>query len=421
MRKLLAGIVCACIAIALAMATVCTWSMHMRADTARLYTERENALSLVGDDAAKYRGLTWTREAAKHGALMFFGSSELSSTVPPVIKSFFPNVQLRRNISCSGRAHMQNFEHALAIGANSEALHDADIVIFESLQWFFGDDIPIDGFMANFSEQHFQEFLNNPRISTAAKTYACKRFLALEKRRTSENIRTDVPESIKTYKIFRAREKTLDYPQTHLLARSYLDHTFMGNVIAFGMQPYFAARGTLLRLKDEYAAWQAMRNADPYFKRPLFDCRWQEKFTAANALGERTASHNPIHADDIFFKEHVEKNWDNLKDSSKGATALVSREWDDYVFLLGVCRELGLTPYIVLLPTNGHYYDHVGVDPKMRQLFYQRNAQTAYDYGIPVFSGMKDREYEHFLFYDEIHLSQKGWLYVAKAIIEHFK
>lgn len=421
MKKLLAGLACACAAVALAAAAVCAWSAYLRADTARLYAEREAALSLVGDDAAKFRGLAWTREAARHGALMFFGSSELSSSVPPVIKGFFPNEQIRRSVSCLGRAHMQNFEHALAIGASSEALRGADIVIFESLQWFFGDDIPIEGFMANFSEQHFQEFLNNPRISKAAKTYACKRFLALEQRRTAENARADVPEALKARPLVRAAEKTLDYPQTHLLARLYLDHGFVANVIAFGMRPYFAARGALLRLKDEYAARQAMQGADPCFRRPVFDCRWQEKFAEANALGERTASGNPIHGDDAFFKEHIAKDWDNLKDGSKGASALASKEWDDYVFLLGVCRELGLTPYIVLLPTNGHYYDYVGVDPKMRQLFYRKNAQTAGRYGMPVFSGMTDREYEHFLFYDEIHLSQKGWLYVAKAIIDHFK
>ena len=315
---------------------------------------------------------------------------------------------------------MQNFAHALAIGANSEALRGADIVIFESLQWFFGADVPTDGFMANFSEQHFQEFLNNPRISKANKTYACRRFLALEKRRAADNARTDVPKALKGRRLVRAAEKPFDYPQSHLLAGLRLDRTLLSNVVAFGMRPYFAARSALLRLKDEYAAWQAMKRADPNVKKPIFDCHWKEKFAAANALGERTASHNPIYADDAFFREHIEKDWDKLKDSSKGATALVSKEWDDYVFLLGVCHELGLAPYIVLLPANGHYYDHVGVDPKMRQLFYQKSAQTADVYGMPVFSGMKDREYEPFLFHDEMHLSQKGWLYVAKAIVGHF-
>ncbi len=420
MKKLLAGLARACMAVVLAAAVICPWSAHMRADTARLYAEREDAISLVGDDAAKCRGLVWTREAAKRGALLLFGSSELSSAFSPGIRGFFPNELLRRNVSCTGRPHMQNFAHTLAIGANSEALRGADIVIFESLQWFFGDDIPTDGFMANFSEQHFQEFLNNPRISKASKTYACKRFLALEKRRATDNARADVPEALKGRKLVHAAEKPLDYPQTHLLAGLFLDRTLVAKALSFGMRPYFAARDTLLRLKDEYATWQAMKATDPKYKKPVFDCHWREKFAAANALGERTASHNPIRADDVFFKEHIEKDWDKLKDSSKGATALVSKEWDDYVFLLSVCRELGLTPYIVLLPTNGLYYDHVGVDRNMRQLFYQKSAQTADVYGMPVFSGMKDREYEPFLFHDEIHLSQKGWLYVAKAIVEHF-
>ena len=98
---------------------------------------------------------------------------------------------------------------------------------------------------------------------------------------------------------------------------------------------------------------------------------------------------------------------------------MISAEWKDYEFFLGVCNELDLHPYVVIMSTNGFYYDYIGITKNKRDEYYDASEQISAKYGIECLN-LKDQEYEPYFYCDVMHLGWKGWPYVCKKIVEHF-
>ena len=412
------------------------WSISMQKKIDYLYEEKQNNIALLYGVSVKDKGNVWIRESAEHDELFVLGSSELNAPVGQNIKRNFPNTEYENGISTIGHAYVQNGLHAMNLGANYRNFKNHDIVLIESIQWFSGDDINIDGFMSSFSELQFYEFLNNKKISDANKKYLCDRYLEVEQRRVSYQ----KPEEIKKltagnailaalgvtdwfaeHYLLRIVTSNYDYPQTHILAKLYLNNYGLGKIVYQLMRPYYAVRFGILSLKDQYETLSYLQSIDVGEQRTLFETDWEKQMAQAEEDGVKACTNNDIYVYDDYYTKYLKDNWAERKDSSTEWTALKSKEWEDFQFMLRVCEDLEISPYIINVSTNAYYYDYIGVDPEMRQEYYAKLSKTASEYEIPVYNGLTDKEYEPYVFADVMHLGWKGWIYVTKAITEHFK
>ena len=438
MKSIVKTILKCCIASFVAVGILGVYSKYLDLEIEKLYTEKEDVLSLCNGVTVKDKGNAWIKESAMHGNLILMGSSELSSPVAQNIKNNFPNDDFAGNISVLGHAYVQNGLHAMSLGANYKNIRSNDIVIIESIQWFFGDDISAEGFMSNFSELQFYEFLHNDRISYENRKYLCQRFLELEDMRTTFMTKDDILQNGDNNKTnpqehtdilahmldtgwIRVVKQDFDYPQTHILATLYSGDSMADKILYQVMRPYFLARYELMKMKDKYETYNYLKGISSDYEKAVFATDWDEQLEEAENEGKSACTNNDIYVYDEYYTTYLADGWTTKKGTLANTSALVSREWDDYKFLLSVCNDLGLHPYIVNVSTNGYYYDYVGVDAEMRQQYYTQIESMAEDYGIDSYDELKNKEYEPYVFADVMHLGWKGWIYVTQAITEYFE
>ncbi len=97
-----------------------------------------------------------------------------------------------------------------------------------------------------------------------------------------------------------------------------------------------------------------------------------------------------------------------------------SKEFDDYKLYLDTCVDLGIKPYIILMPTNGWWYDYTGMTKKSRDEFYDVVQSMGEQRGFEVLN-LKDEEYTPYFMCDVMHLGTKGWLKVDEELYKYFK
>lgn len=62
-----------------------------------------------------------------------------------------------------------------------------------------------------------------------------------------------------------------------------------------------------------------------------------------------------------------------------------------------VCKELDIKPYVVIMSTNGLYYDYVGYDIKKRTEYYDTIEQIVNEAGYDTLN-LKEWEYEPYFY-----------------------
>ena len=429
MKKIISIFLSIFVVIGISILCVSVISKYLDNEIERLYKEKESSLSQQSGIPVKDKGNAWINESTKNGSLMVMGSSELTSHAMQNIKNNFPNEYYSNYVSCIGHGYVQNALHAINLGANSISYNGSDIVIIESLQWFSDNDIQAVGFMANFSELQFYEFLNNDSISEKNKQYICNRFLDIENLRNKQRS-TDMKYSEITSNTFLSGLKNsfllndnnylYDYPQTHILAKLYSSDNILDKFILTTLTPYYKLNYFLMRIKDKYETYCALKNLDSTEKNSSFNTNWDQQISKAQLQGESECTNNDIFVFDDYYTEYLSADWEQRKNSWVGMKLLDSNEWNDYKFLLSVCNDLGIKPYLINVSCNGYYYDYIGLDSNLRQKYYKQLENTANQYNIPIYCGLSEKEYEPFVYVDVMHLGWKGWIYTTKAILEHF-
>lgn len=429
MKKIWKGLLKSCFIVVFTVLVLISYSKYLDIEISKLYAEKSDGLSLINGIAEKDKGNAWIRESGENGDLFVLGSSELASPVQQNIKNNFPNEDYAHNISAIGHSDVQNSLHAMDIGANYENMKENDIVIIESIQWFFGDEIGADGFMSNFSELQFYEFLHNDKISESNKAYLCNRFLELESKRVIE-AKASHPQDHNLlgrlwYKALESGMTRLvvanyDYPQTHMLAKLYISDNLWDKVVYQIMRPYYYVKYEIMKLKDKRDVYNYLKAMDTVEQKTVFSTNWTAQLQQAETDGEQACTNNDIYVYDDYYIQYLSQEWENLENSIKDIKTLESKEWEDFRFLLSVCNDLELHPYIVNVSANGYYYDHVGVNNESRQEYYSKLEEVADEYGIETYNDLKNMEYVPYTFADVMHLGWKGWIYVTEAITEHF-
>ena len=406
-----------------------TYSSGLDREIKRLYaSHRQTADHAVGL-AVKDKGTVLIGESLSDHNMLVMGSSELSSNVPENIRELFPNRQYPGDCSTVGHAYVQNCLHAMLLAANAVPTEDRDLVIIESLQWFQGNEINIDGFFSNFSEYQFYKFLTNRLTSRENKLYLCQRYISLENA-GGEDLYETARDSLgdRAYSCLARlfclvgvspRQQEPCYPQTYTLACLYASDSVGGKVLFTLASPYYWMRGKVLALKDRYKACQWLKSLPEESEAVPVDLIWDEIYSAAEEEGVAACTNNDLYVYDQYFSAYLADSYSDLEGYYDDMPLLVSPEWADYRFFLSVCNDLDLHPYIVLMSTNGLYYDYVGIDRAERAAFYDLAETTAESYGMSCLN-LQDCEYQPYFYCDVMHLGWKGWPYVVQNVLEYF-
>ncbi len=419
----------------LVICTCCMLSKYIDSKIDLLYEEQPARVNHASGWGVKERGEALiSRSLYDKKNILIMGSSELNVPPPYKIQCLLPNCYYRGEVSTVGKGHVQNLNHAMNLGANYERVKDNNIVVMEGLQWFMGNEPGIKGFFANFSHQHFYDFLANAWISEDNKKYLCKRYLHMEnlnEKKDFTNLKKAITKGSSTAAFFDSLIQTarefrfvivdgeIEFPTTYILARVYVSDNVFAKLLYHVLKPYFFFKGYIMGMKDKVDSLKWLYKVNTAKEDYIIFDDWDELYVACEKEGRDSCTNNGIYVDDGYFTKYLKERWEKLKDKDSKTELMISTEWEDFRFLLGVCRELGLEPYVVLQSTNGWYYDYVGMSKDKRNELYIKQEKIVQEYKFSYLN-LKDKEYEPYFYRDVMHLGWKGWPYVTQNIVEHF-
>lgn len=342
------------------------------------------------------KGIKILQHNAQKDDLIILGSSELDNAdcIPQNPSHMFPNTQLNSEVDLVGRAYVQSLLNSIKIASLSKDFKDKKIVLIVSLQWFLDKEINKNGYKAHFSELQFYKMMNNKNLSKEIKKYICDRTINLVK-----------------------NEDALERP--YFYSYLYQKDNFTSEIFLNILKPYYFIREKFLDLKDKYEAYKTVKKFKDYPLQKIKEINWNEEEIKAYKTGKKECTNNDFYVYDDYYTTYLEPRIKELKNSATEIDLLNSKEIDDYEIFLKTCNELNIKPYVIFMPTNGFYYDYIGLTENKRLAFYNRLAELADKYRINYLD-LRDKEYEPYFLKDVMHLGWRGWLYVNKKISEYY-
>lgn len=328
--------------------------------------------------------------------LYMMGSSDFGMDVPQNPRRFLPSHASDFDVYFSGRGGTQTITHAIELGAIAGQLREKKVVLLLSPQWFGRSGITARDLAMTFSEQRWQGFMANTRISDATKTALAERLSSIDPTICDRWVECDVTD---------ARGPA---PTGMRAVRDTLAS---------------AVRPAATRIEDLKETWEERRAISqyslPYSQvaglAPLSEFDWDAAWAEADTQGRAACSN------DLFIDDRV---YNGVRDIIVGRrTNYATRYWQDspgYVDLklfLDVAREAGIEVQVVSQPLHAYWMDRLGFTADQREQHYQRvrDIVTAANVAFVDLSGY---EYEPYFFSDLMHLGRKGWLLVTRSAYE---
>lgn len=341
------------------------------------------------------KGLAFMRRSAAHGDIFLLGSSELEIHVPQHPNYFFPNQQAPWQVFPSGRAYAQSLQEAIRLGAlPKEVMRGQKIVLITSLQWFSSPEIIKAGQQARFSELQYYHTLQNPALSKETKTYLAQRMSGFLE---GNNL----------------------FKQALLYSRLTLSEQPQDKLVLTLMKPYYAGLKYYLTLRDKWNTYKLIKEQPSYKAVPPRQVNWPQEYARAAEEGKLCCTNNKFFTENAYYDRWLKKNIDYVKGKSDKVDLLTGKEWDDLECLLKLCRENGIDLYVVIMSTNGYYYDYTGMSKATRAAFYTQLTRVLQNYQVQYLN-LQDKEYVPYFYYDVMHLGWKGWLYVDEQLTKHY-
>ncbi len=344
----------------------------------------------------KDKGVVLLNKSLNNNDLIILGSSELGADVPQNIRKFFPINEFPYNTNSVGRAYAQSLVDSIRISSFDNINEDNKIALIVSFQWFMGKDIDKKGTQANLSELQFYKFMNSDKVDIKEKKYVAERLTKLLKNSQEQN-------------------------RTWLYSVLYQSDSVICEGILNILKPYFFIREKFLVLKDKYDAYKILKNNQNYSEEiNKNDVNWHLEYLNAEKNGIEACTNNKFYVYDEYYTKYLSKDIEVLKGNSKNVELLKSKEYDDFEFLLGMFKKLNIRPYIILMSTNGYYYDYIGIDKEKRYSVYDKLVEIINNYGFDYLD-LRDKEYVPYFYKDVMHFGWKGWLYVDEQITKYYK
>lgn len=381
------------IVVPLSILTICVLLLNENLDE-KISANYQNSIGHTYGLAARDNGVSLLRHSAQKGDIILMGSSELGVKTDNSPINRFPNSTAPYDITLTGRAKVQSLENAIKLGAIASSVKDNRVALVVSLQWFTSKDIDKQSLLANFSELQFYETMNNPAISS----------------KTKQSIRNRLSRFISGNSSF---EQANAY--TELSSQNGIVQKSVFTVLS----PYYMLYNNYLNLKDKWNAVKTLpsNNVKPVIK--LQQTAWPVLEQQATQQGKTACTNNDFYVKDDYYNANLATRIDKLKNSMASIDCQSSAEWGDLESFFEVCQQTNVKPYIVIMSTNGKYYDYTGLSREKRLAVYNRIEEMAKAHGCSVLN-LKDKEYEPYFYQDVMHLGWKGWLYVDEQITKHF-
>lgn len=346
---------------------------------------------------AKSSSMAFVRASQPDGAMLVFGSSELStptSVVPQVPEAVFGQGRYGLQLSLIGQAFDQSLWHAIAAGAyGADETFPRKVAIIVSPTWFADGGIDDDTFGLRFSYSLYRQFCMNPAISDASKRYLAQRLV-------EQGIDEDV---------VRAGMGDDAIAELNNWAYSLVDDLRLRNelrgVREGGLDAPVAEDGS----ESDVDAALPPDAVEPDF------AQLREE---ALASGEAAATNNDWGYDDDFYSRNIAGREDVLAGTQAQETYSDTPEYEDLAFFLQVCREAGLQPLVIISPVSGPFFDLVGISEDVRAQCYDRIRAICEEQGVPA-ADFSDKEYERYFLHDIVHFGWTGWADVEEAIYDY--
>ncbi len=345
----------------------------------------------------KDKGVVINEYFTGQDSIIIQGSSELASDVPQLPSRFFPVERLDSTVVTNGRAYVQTLQHTAILGSQHVDMSNSKVAIIMSLQWFENPNgIDCNSFSSTFSPVQFYNFLNNEKLSEKTKMKYASR----------------VSELLASSSQF-APEK--------LYAEIYINNNLISKIGKVLFKPYFFIREKVVVAKDKGLLYRRLKelpsNNSEENKKKI---NWEEEYVKAEEEGKAAVTNNDFYVNDKYYDTNLKGKVNSQKDTSTNIDLMVSREFEDYNLYLDVCEELGIKPYIIIMPTNGLWYDYKGLTKEKRDQLFDEIERIAIDRNLEVLN-LKNEEYTPYFMTDVMHLGWKGWLKVDEAIFNEFK
>ncbi len=356
-------------------------------------TKEISILKNQAGNIVKDKGIEFQEEAIGSGDILVQGSSELAIKVPEVVSEFYPIHGFNYTISTVGRPNVQTLAHSSILGGFSKG--NKNIVLLLSLQWFAkANGLENNNFQATFSPVQFYAYLKNKDIS-----------------------------EINKYKYARRMQELLydseEYKEEYLYAKLYTEKNIGNNLIKGLLTPYYVLRNGSVTLKDKGMLYNELKKLPNESQETINTIDWDAAYKKATGEGEKCVSNNKFMMYNDFYDKNIKDNLDMYKDCDKNVDLLNSKEYEDYELYLDTCDDLKIRPYIVLLPTNGLWYDYTGLTKHKRDAFYEKVQKMAEEKGFDVLN-LSTEEYTPYFMYDSMHLGWRGWLRIDKEIYNYY-
>ncbi|HCX8358637.1 TPA: D-alanyl-lipoteichoic acid biosynthesis protein DltD [Staphylococcus aureus] len=147
------------------------------------------------------------------------------------------------------------------------------------------------------------------------------------------------------------------------------------------------------------------------------DASWDEMKQKAVEIGKADTTSNKFGIRDQYWKLIQESKRKVRRDYEFNVN---SPEFQDLELLVKTMRAAGADVQYVSIPSNGVWYDHIGIDKERRQAVYKKIHSTVVDNGGKIYD-MTDKEYEKYVISDAVHIGWKGWVYMDEQIAKHMK
>ena len=329
----------------------------------------------------KSESRAFTLAAAHDNSYFLFGSSELA-TRPDIISTAPDNVFQAYDCGMQfmyvGEAYDQSLWMAIAAGAYAPDMPNKKVGIIVSSQWFFDGGLEPGIFKMRFSYPLYRAFCANDAISPETKSYVAQRL---------------ADEGVDGALIDAGSER---------LPQDVID------AAAFDVMNDLRLRNAL----REVRTWGTPAGA-PSGGAPDFEALRAQALDEAAVL----CANNDLAVEGEYYTTYLEPNFEAQAGSMAGETLSNTPEYDDLQCFLDVCRACGLEPCVIIMPVNGAWYDHVGLDREMRAACYERVRMMSAEAGVRCLD-LSPYEYEPYYLRDIMHLGWLGWLDVEQDFME---
>ncbi|MBS4175323.1 D-alanyl-lipoteichoic acid biosynthesis protein DltD [Bacillus sp. FJAT-49736] len=325
-----------------------------------------------------------------------YGSSELSRFDPFHPSNYFEANPQGFTPFLVGRGGTQSLVQFMNFAAHADQIKGKKLVFIISPQWFHKGGIDSVHFDPNYSMLQAYDLAFNKDIDPRLKREAIRRLLKF-----------DVVKR--------------DY-MLSAMYRSEISHPtgptkWKDNAI----KPLAYMNWKLLEKKDLYYSLYGGYKHKLYKDPKLVKGKsWGELKQLATQYGEKRAKGNPFDVTDSFYKKKVLPIQHRMRNHNRHATYANSIEYKDFQMILDLLKEKGAEPIFVTIPVNGKWYDYTGFPKEGRDVFYKKIKKQVEAEGFPIVD-LSGHEYDPYFLKDTMHISWKGWVYVDKAMEQHWK